>query len=403
VGNAVIHIGTPKTATTTIQRFLQFNSDLLASAGWSVPKLWRGNQSALSVLSYQRSRWDETCAFHAHRLGYGNDRLSSGGGDDLRKSLKEELDLIIRQSKNSTLVFSSEGLYSKLESPDVSRFRALLNEAGVHAKIVVYLRDPLSARISQISQFVKAGWHLDLGASLGPSVMPQRLPVPRWLGAPPAETTPSELYNERLAVWEEHFPGHVHVRLFDPQEFTGGTVVQDFCHAAGIEWDSRFAVPSRVNAALPWPIVKTFNEVNRFINRRALLDDGNLNLQRWVTPWDLREYTWTSGKATPNTELVRIFSEYFSSSNEEIRRRYLSDRSNLWSPIIGASETSIGLSVDLTEGELAMVDLLVQLAETQTLVRTQGELSRLGTHHSHLGKTFARAVRGIKESLGRIQ
>lgn len=397
VRQAVVHIGTPKTATTALQRFLQTNSNALKEAGWFTPGTWANNHSELSVLAYPEDRWDEAHAFQARRRGYGELRLSKHQQDRLRGQIIGELHGLVGQSHGSTLLFSSEGLYSRLSSPEIRRLRETLIDVGVDAEILVYVRDPLSARLSQVGQFVKEGWHLNLQEALLPWNMPQRLPRREWVGAPQDQETPYELYSRRIGVWEEYFPGRVHVRLFDPIHLAGGGIAQDFCHSVGISWESRFTKSSRVNPGLPWTVIKILNEVNRRVNRRALMADGSFNASRWLRPRELSRFSLPTRKVRPSKELVESFQSYFSTSNEAIRRSYFPDREFLWDPVRQACESETHLSVDLTSDEWIMVELFVQIAESQLSNHGGADrTSRLQLHPSVHKRALGWAARGIK-------
>jgi len=270
-------------------------------------------------------------------------------------------------------------------------------DAGVDAEILVYLRDPLSARLSQVGQFVKEGWHLSLEEALLPWNKPQRLPRREWAGAPQEYDTPYELYSRRLGVWEECFPGRVSVRLFDPSQLAGSGIVQDFCDAVGISWDSRFTQPSRVNPGLPWTIIKILNEVNRRVNRRALMTDGSLNASRWLRPRELSRFSLPTQKVCPSKALVENFQSYFSTSNEAVRRRYFPDREFLWNPLWQACGPKTDLSVDLTDDEWIMVELFVHMAESRHSNGSGTEgLSRIRLQPSAHRRAFGWVVRGME-------
>jgi len=403
VRQAVVHIGTPKTATTSLQNFLRNNSKTLRNAGWFVPTNWSTNHSELVSLAYFEDRWDEVCAYQARRRGYGTGRLEQHRWHRVRKEILDELREIVGASSGSTLLFSGEGLYSRLTSHEIGHFQATLLYAGVDARVLVYLRDPLSARLSQLGQFVKAGWHLDLHESMIPSNNPRKMPEAGWKGAPHKQEMPYELYSERLDAWEEYFPGRVQVRLFDSDLFVGGGIEKDFCHAVGIHSFSNLAKPSRENVGLPWTIIKVLNEVNRLVNRRALKLDGSFNTSRWLPPHELNQFSISTQKPLPGEELAYKFQIHFSRSNEEIRRRYFPDREFLWRPLESAGVSNTNLSVDLTSEEWLMVDLLVQMAESGMSRRSDGNgpfFPRLAS--SMKKKKYRFAIRDARGRLTRV-
>lgn len=369
--DAVVHIGTPKTGTTSIQHFLLTNSAALDRAGYRVPDRWGANHSALTVLSRPEDTWDEPCSYQCRRLGYGPRRPDAAAWRQVRQALREELRSLVDRSDGRTLVFSSESLYMRLGSVEIGRFRDLMDDVGIRARIVVYLRQPLSFRISQMGQLIRSGWIVDFAEAFTPGVRLEGRPRPAWRGAVEPGPEPLELYSIRLRAWEEAFPGRVDVRLYDPTQ-PSSSLVSDFCDAIGLEGHADVEIPDRVNESLSWPFLKALNEVNRQVNRRALTADGDYNEGRSFRPWLLSAGT-APERFRPGSERVRSFDAYFSASDDAIRARYFAQRSTLWPLALSDGhgvEAAEASSIEPSDEDARLAQSLLDRIERERRART---------------------------------
>lgn len=364
--SALIHIGAPKTATTTIQRFLRKNFAALGRLGFSVPMMWGVNDNALQVLSYHEDRWDESCSLHARRFGYGGKRLNLSQWRNVRRRLDRELHHFVQSNRESTLLFSAEGLYARLAAEDVAQLKSTLISRGIEAQVVVYVREPLSARLSTAGQYIKMGWHVELGEILSPLSPLQRHPHSTWVGAEEYDTIPRESYIEKLQAWEEIFPEQVRVRLYDPLRFGSMGILGDYCRELGIDPIDGFTLPDQENVGLPWPVIRVLNEVNTHVNRRALLADGSVNPHRLLPPSELNSWNLTPNKPYISAQDAWAFRSHFVPLNEELRARYFPDQERLWSEPQGFTEGAGDFDTPLTDGECAFAEILIEMGKAVT-------------------------------------
>lgn len=342
------------------------NSEILYSQGVAIPKRWGVNHNLLTVLSYQVSRWDEPCAYHARRLGLGNDRPGMNRWRAARSHLRSELNAFVSDNRDRRLLFSSESLYQRLGPREIVNLRRYLEEQGVEARIVVYLRDPLSARVAHVAQKIKVGWYTALDEALRPDKVPDFSPSPTWPGAPRSHPIPAESYETRLTWWEAEFPGRVDVRLFDRGRFIPRTLTQDFCEAIGVDSSSLGEHELKTNVSLPWPVTKILNELNTRFDRRPLLPNGDFNRGRLLPSHELSSWDWTPRPFISSNALISDFEDYFSASNEFVRSRYFPMEQALWAQDLMASNSGDDdvTSHLLTRDELSLVNTLQRVIET---------------------------------------
>jgi hypothetical protein len=213
----VLHIGTEKTGSTSLQQFLSQHSDDLQRSG-----LWPARCAGLAS-----SRLLATVCLPA--TDHEDDHLLAltDGSQAARADLRHRFLRDLRQELTSLppggrLVFSSEHLHARLRrSEDVQRLRTLLLEAGAGpVQVVVYLRDPVALAESLYSTWIRSGR------------------TDRGLPADPADGNVRYLCDHpaTLARWRLVFgDGAVQARLFKPQALVGGRVESDFLALLGCD------------------------------------------------------------------------------------------------------------------------------------------------------------------------
>ena len=97
---AFLHIGTPKTGTTTLQQFLHTNREKLVQDGILYPEAFGLNSMSMVVASYDHGKRDGLS-----KLFYIN---SDGDIDDLRKKLNQNIknELLANEHIHTVLLLS---------------------------------------------------------------------------------------------------------------------------------------------------------------------------------------------------------------------------------------------------------------------------------------------------------
>lgn len=301
---AIVHIGMEKTGTTTIQQFLGQNRAALARQGIAFPES-PGPRNHRSLASYCM----EDDQIDDHILGKNIKEPAARAR--WRQAFQRELaaEMAALPAGTHTLLLSSEHLQSRLQnSAGVERFRDLIAPHVSAVTIVVYLRRQDAAAMSRYSTAVRAGR------------------IPRAI-LPPTAAPDHPFYNYQQLVerWAGVFGREaITVKLFDPGEFQGGDLLQDFAATVGFRIGDDMALPERANETLSARVQEALLLINRAFPPRSAdneLDRQNRALQRYITEQLASKYP--GPPKMPTREQARAFYGLFEASNTALARDYL--------------------------------------------------------------------------------
>ena len=219
----ILHIGLPKTGSTSIQRFLGGNGDALKRLGFV-------NMKSHGFL------WEPFPPYD--------------GWEKKRKTLEEELPDIRKRLEKYNVIYSSEALTFMLLS-DPGRLSEIKEYIGDNElEVLVYLR--------------RQDVHFE---SLYREILKQHdIPTP-----PTADYFKEHFqldlydYASMLETFEQHVgAGNIKVRVFERKRLVGGDVVKDFCEAVGIPDDKSLVVnESEINPSVDARLCDYFAVANR--------------------------------------------------------------------------------------------------------------------------------------------
>jgi hypothetical protein len=359
---ATIHIGTPKTGTTAIQEFLDTNRAALLELGFAVPSIFGRNHWWLPLLCDPEKEWDELTWKLATEGGWQDIHTHQWRSHVNRR--RQDLKGFGENAEADHLLFSAEHLYGRLIGvDDVGRLADLMHPFVDEVEILVYLREPLSYRVSEWSTVLRHGLTED------PLVLPP--PGRYWRKAPFTANWPRkaereqapmpEDYRARLQWWEEVFPNDVKVRIFDKDSWVEGSLVRDFCDAVGIPWSDDFSIPTKMNRSFSWEMMKTLSVVNREIPQ--WLVDGRRDPARGaITELLSAGDDLAAPRYLPSPAEKDAYEEFFAESNEWVRERYFPEKDRLWTSEIRLRDglDSVEFSPVLGSRQLAVADFSVR-------------------------------------------
>jgi hypothetical protein len=320
---AVVHIGTEKTGTTTLQEFLHRNRERLRKQGvLFTQSAGKRNNQQIAVAAYSPDRRDDATI----RLGIDNVKVLRAHQTRVIDDLAGE----IASHDGDRVLVSSEHLQSRLRNPEEIRgLEDILSSLGLREiEIIVYLRDPREVCRSLYASAIAMG-----------STMRQ----------PPAPETPyfEIICNHRrtLENWAAVFGADVvRPRLYEQGSWVGGSLIEDFCLAAGIEFDDEFVVPPARNESLSHLGLEVLRRINAQIPR---ISKGHFNRSRAALVALVRTHC-KGASYVPGPEIVEAYHQHFNSSNEWVRKHYFPERKELFP----ARSTAVATTVQASEGEL---------------------------------------------------
>lgn len=206
----VLHIGSGKTGTSSIQGFLHHNRDRLADLGHLYPRAPGATRHIRLGLSIQPDdSLEDRIAWH---------RQGASSPEAFRKSFRRELMREIQESGLARVLFSDEALYGSPKEA-LRRLREFVDRIAGSLRLVVYLRRQDDHLVSRYQQVVKVG---------------ETKRLTEWAGDPGHSDTYD--YYLRLSTWERLLePDEFLVRRFEPDSFVEGSLLQDFLVAVGVE------------------------------------------------------------------------------------------------------------------------------------------------------------------------
>ncbi len=240
---AIIHIGTEKTGSTTIQHFLRDSRSFLQSHGVAYP-LTPGLVDHRQLAYYAKNVYKQEDAFIREHGLYSPERLAewkTGFENQLQRELSQ-LDTSVH-----SVIFSSEHLHSRLWGESgIQNLKQLLLPWFTEIEILVYLRRQDQVAVSGYSTKLKTGE--TPGEILNLNVDPKNHYYNYYV-----------LLNKWSAVFGRN---NVQVRLFDPTSFHNNDLISDFLAAAGISENQQWFKPRNLNAKLSWQAQKLLLKYN---------------------------------------------------------------------------------------------------------------------------------------------
>jgi hypothetical protein len=147
-----LHIGTEKTGTTAIQRYLALNRHALLAQGHLYPDTPPGTNTHIALTAY---------ALDDHKADSGRESLGLGSVEQLaafRREFPSALECEIAKSGASTIILSNEHLSARLRTAtEMRRIKYLCDRIATGSKVIVYLRNQVDYLVSGYSQYVIDG------------------------------------------------------------------------------------------------------------------------------------------------------------------------------------------------------------------------------------------------------
>ena len=296
----ILHIGTEKTGTTTIQEFLHLNRNLLADKGIYFPKsIGMRNHRPLAswCLSYEKD------ATYLKMNNLTEMAQRKAWREDFLAKFEEEISGLKPEIKQ--VIITSEHFSSLLNHPtEIETLKLLLDKWFTSITVIVYLRRQDSFVVSRYSTVCKAG-----------IVMKSILPNPTTL-------RPLVNYQDLLRKWSRVFGKEsITPRIFNPVGFINHDLLQDFIRVCKLPENMDYQIPVNKNVSFS----ETAQEIMQCFNKKINQGNENRELQklRYTIFENVNKNYPGPGKKPLRHEALEFY-KFFEASNNQVAREWFS-------------------------------------------------------------------------------
>ncbi|MCV3477336.1 hypothetical protein L8X29_07525, partial [Campylobacter lari] len=313
---AYVHIGTPKTGTTTIQNFCEINRLLLLEQGYlyseSVDKVKKRHSLIEDVVN------------EIYR--------NSAKIDLIEKIVKfKKQYLVLKQeilaNQNKFFLFSSEAISGTFNNiVQIEILKKIMNNLGFNTiYIVVYIRNIKDFVISMASQSIKSGY------------------------LSPCEANPSNYFRKHIFDYRWICQNYAKVfgkeklivRLFDVDEFYHRDLIKDFIYSVGLKWNDNFIIPGKINESLNLIGFELQSRLNK-LGCGGWNREKENNTLRFAEKY-FQNFDDPGLKFQPCEKILQDYIDYFQDSNEWVRKNFFPFKAELFAKqnFIGYKENDI--------------------------------------------------------------
>jgi len=397
---AILHIGAPKTGTTTLQYFLVKNHQALRKQNIFIPAYadTYASHIKLAVATYLPDVWESQPGFsflghhfyHCHvkknfpSLEKEKKTLTPDDQERLWEEYRREIET--NCTRDDLVIFSSEHLAGFHDNYEAERVKKLMDSLFDDITIVLYLRRQPEYLVSYYSTSIC--WH---GA-------------PWTFGEHPH----SPAYDKLLKRWSIFGKDKIKVRLFDKQELHNHDIFSDFAATVGFDMAGLERVENQNETTLNSAETEFLRLFNSHVPR--LLDPWTLNAgcdQVLSILFSRRNNPKEKQKAWHlNREEARQILEQYREGNDWVAREYLG-REKLFDEDVSMYPETVasphGLTIEKCVEITAHIYKELQaekLRQNEEICRLQGEVLRLQALPPPIVKgniiaTLARAIHNV--------
>ncbi|MCD7715798.1 MAG: hypothetical protein LUI39_05015 [Lachnospiraceae bacterium] len=316
-----LHIGTPKTATSSVQLFCRKNRPQLHRYGYEFPILLQ----KYPLVGHDRN--GHFLVDSSPKLD-GNGRIENTEDDTpkrreiRRKHLAAGMKAVHKAfDRYDNVILSDESLWLSLNYNQRNPLDILCGDAqeyGYRIKVIVYLRRQDQFVISRWNQLIKEGAVSQTFQEYLDDLLTRRPLIVDY-----AESL------DRIAakIGKEN----VIVRRFEPSTWVGGSVYTDFMDAISLAPD---APVKPLKKAANTSLTLNFVEIQRQINASTDISNARKSFLCYFLRKASRKHEEHSGYGAFSTEETREFLARYEEGNARLAKEYLGEEGSLFSPVI---------------------------------------------------------------------
>ena len=368
-----LHIGTPKTATSSIQKFLAQNREVLESSGYVFPK---------SLHRYLNVNSRRNGHFLVRKV-----EKSEGGRDHALEKLylQEGYDLIVNEFQTyDNVILSDESIWYASSYPCKDLFADLKNQAdknNYQVKIIVYLRRQDTFFLSRWNQAVKQ----NTGRA---SVWTCEEYIKKTLKKDGKILNYAQKLDQIADIFGTE---NLIVRRFEATSWVDGSIIHDFMQAIGLPVTEAFMeLEEEANLRLG----KNETEIKRIVNAVP-----NLSRQEVAYLGQALKTLSTDGKREKPTGMLSVealeeFLAPYGAGNAYVAEAYLGDGKPLFTQKIKDFPKWEADNPQMLPDVIAFfssvtIDLYRKSVEQESEIRTlQKETERLRWENERLRNRF---------------
>lgn len=284
-----LHIGPRKTGTTTIQKSLLYNQNLLLKNGVLIPEIGRGFPE---IAAQHNLAWE--------LMGYDVYNKNLGNWDDLIN--------LLENSQKNKVILSSE-VFSSLDIEKISTIKQYLSQYNVN--IVVYLR--------RQDQLFQSMWAQELKTGDSDQVDDNFLD---WIENNQSFIIKHGLdYKNLLSKWKSIFgKEHILVRVLEKQQLNG-SLFHDFLYTCGVDNPEQYKISKDQNVS---PGIKTLVLISELRKRLQgkLPSEARIKFYSYINIFGIKK-GWDSQKFNLiNSNIHKIIMNRYRKINNEIAQEY---------------------------------------------------------------------------------
>ena len=302
-----LHIGTPKTATSSIQLFLSENRKTLEQHGYCFPK----QPHKYPYVSQNRN---------AHFMLGDKNSANQPTKEEIERDLLEGIEMVRECFKQyDNVILTDEDLWRASSYSRKDVFPYLEQEAqreGYQVKIIVYLRRQDKYMVSLWNQNIK---HASRPLTEQINEYMERLQKKFKLVLD---------YASKLDRLSELFAReNIIVRRFEPQSWVNHSIIHDFMDCIGLELTDDFQLPSEMaNPSLNLNCA----EIKRILNKNDLFSTSELHYLASFLKELSKEYPDTDCGMLSAEETRTLLAKY-AAGNKRVAEEYIRDGKPLFS------------------------------------------------------------------------
>jgi hypothetical protein len=321
MGTCVLHIGTEKTGSTSLQSSFGLNRHIFEGGGYFIPQTLAPQtsdgtlkHSFLALISMSDAKFDDDLRRKFHMV---DAESLTRGRRDIFRTFCDEMTAV--PDSCHTVILSDEHCHSRLNSPEeVQNLKAFLDQFCEKYRIVVYLRPQHELAISQYGMFVANGiYDIDM--------LPRFPPAPESAGRTYTNWAYFD-YKALLDRWAQVFGEKaICPRIYGTKDLCGGDVISDFISELSLVC-APLQLPPRRNSDISADAQALLLQLYRCLDVKkgsgaALLRERLRNAAQMCFPG--------TGAIAARNE-VTAFLQQFSETNEAVRARWFPQRPRLF-------------------------------------------------------------------------